>query len=71
MVVSTTAREKILAFLGDFIATHGYSPTVREVAESVGLSPSGAFHHLESLRDEGKVTGGHRGRTWRPVLTSD
>ena len=58
-------REKIVAFIRAFIAEHGYSPTVREMAEAVGLSTSGVFHHLEALRAEGIVTGGPGARTWR------
>ena len=65
MVSGASTRDRIVDFIRDFIAGHGYSPTVREVAEAVGLSSSGAYHHLESLRDEGVLTGGHSGRTWR------
>lgn len=31
-------------------------PTVREIGEAVGIKSSSVFHHLESLRAEGKVT---------------
>jgi repressor LexA len=58
-------KDKILAFLRSFIAEHGYSPTVREIAEAVGLSTSGTYHHLEALRAEGAITGGPGARTWR------
>ena len=38
-------REKIYGYVVDYIAEHGYSPTVREIADGVYLSSSSAVHN--------------------------
>lgn len=48
--------ERILAFIRERIAEQGYPPTVREIAEAVGLaSTSAVHHHLLKLEREGKL----------------
>ena len=61
------ARDNLVDALAQYIDEHGYSPTVRELAETVGLSPSAVHMHLEVLRGRGAVTGGHSPRTLRPA----
>ena len=34
---SSSKREEIYAFLKDYIASHGYPPTTREIMAGVGL----------------------------------
>jgi DNA-binding IclR family transcriptional regulator len=58
-------RDRIRRFIGAFVITHGYSPTVREIAEAVGLSPSGTYEHLRLLVASGEVTHSDSPRTWR------
>lgn len=49
-------RERVLRFVGEFIQSHGYSPTYREIANGVGLrSTSTVLRHLEHLKSEGRV----------------
>ena len=36
---SSSKREEIYAFLKDYIASHGYPPTTREIMAGVGLRP--------------------------------
>lgn len=44
-------------FIGWFVQTHGYSPSMREIGEEVGYSsPSSTYRMLEQLRDLGLVT---------------
>ena len=49
-------RENILQSIIRYIEEHGYPPTVREIAAMTGLkSTSTVQHHLEVLREEGKI----------------
>jgi repressor LexA len=48
--------ERILEYIRDRVAERGYPPTVREIAEAVGLaSTSAVHHHLLKLEREGKL----------------
>jgi repressor LexA len=48
--------ERILDFIRERSAEQGYPPTVREIAEAVGLaSTSAVHHHLLKLEREGKL----------------
>lgn len=53
--MSLTKRQKqILNFLVDFIATHDYAPSLREIAEHFGLKSTATVHeHLQNLEDMG------------------
>lgn len=46
-------REKIKQFIEQFIADNGYSPSLREIGEQVGLSPSNVKYHLVRMRESG------------------
>ena len=49
-------REKVLAFLIEFVRQHGYSPSIREIGQAVGLkSPSTVYNHLRRLEEEGRI----------------
>lgn len=64
-----TLRDSIVAFVDGYIADHGFSPTVREIAAGVGLASSSTAHkHLRALALEGRLTyDPARPRTIRPV----
>ncbi len=47
-------RERILGAINTYINEHQYPPTIREVAELVGLkSPATVFNHVEILKERG------------------
>lgn len=48
----------IQRFIEQFIAEHGYSPSVREIGEAVGLPSPGSIGPLvKRMREEGLLTG--------------
>ena len=50
----TGRQQQIWAFLTDYVGSHGYPPTVREIGEAVGLaSPSTVHAHLANLERAG------------------
>lgn len=49
-------RQKVYDYLIKYIKEYGYAPSVRELAEGVGLkSSSSAYNHLSKLEEEGKI----------------
>jgi repressor LexA len=50
----TGRQQQIWTFLTDYVGSHGYPPTVREIGEAVGLaSPSTVHAHLANLERAG------------------
>src|SRR5919202_4653530 len=48
--------ERILEFIRETVTERGYPPSVREIAEAVGLASTSAVnHHLLKLEREGKL----------------
>ena len=53
---SRPIREKILSKIVEYIETHGYPPTVREIGDMVGLKSTSSVHsHLIRMREEGML----------------
>lgn len=51
-----STRERVLDFLNDFVRLHGYSPSIREIGQAVGLkSSSTVYNHLRRLKQEGLI----------------
>lgn len=58
---SSSKREEIYAFLKDYIASHGYPPTTREIMAGVGLRSTASVHyHLSELSRSGRHRDGRR-----------
>ena len=52
-------QARIYEFILSFTQENGYPPSVREIAEAVGLkSPSTVHFHLKSLEEAGVITRG-------------
>lgn len=55
-------QRQTLEFLRNFIADHGYGPTLKDIAEHIGVkSVSTAHFHLERLEDKGFIRRGEDG----------
>jgi repressor LexA len=53
----TETQQKILDCYREWVERHGYPPTLREIADAVGLkSPSTVFYHLKILKKRGFLT---------------
>lgn len=66
-------RRQIVEFVGGYIVEHGYSPTVREIGEGVGLaSIESVQRHLGQLVEDGRLTIKQvKRQTWVYVLPED
>ncbi len=63
----TERKQKILETIAQAVAERGYPPSVREIADAVGLaSTSAVHHHLTALEREGRLErGSHSSRALR------
>lgn len=61
---TSNKAELIVNYVNQFIQENGYSPSVREIGEAVGLrSTASVSYHLRSLQDRGIIqAGGAKGR---------
>lgn len=67
-------RNKMLRFIGDFLGTNGYPPSVREIMRHFGFkSPRAVSFHLEKLEAEGflECHGKARGLRLKRLLPED
>lgn len=51
--------QKLIRFTEDFAAKHGTSPTVREIASHLKLSPSTAYRYAKKLEEDGLLSCGN------------
>jgi repressor LexA len=55
-------QRRTLEFLRSFINTNGYGPTLKDIANSIGVrSPSTAHFHISRLEDKGYISRGEDG----------
>lgn len=69
-------KAEVQEFIARWYRTNGYGPTLREIAEGVGLSAvATARHHVRTLEEQGTITcqrdtnGRIVGRSIRPAGT--
>ena len=49
-VQGIAVRKRILEFVVTYLSVHGYSPSVREIGDAVGLKSTSSVHsHLERM----------------------
>lgn len=60
----TKRQKEVLNYIKEFMVSHGYPPTVREIGESLGLSSPATTHsHLAQLEEKGYIRkGGNKNR---------
>ena len=47
-------RDRVLMYINQYTADHGFAPSLREIASGVGLSsPGSVHHHIALLKEEG------------------
>lgn len=72
----TKRQHEVLSFVVNYTTEHGYAPSVREIAEGVGVaSPATVHEHLEALRASGHLSraaesrsaGRRVARSWSPT----
>ena len=52
----TSRQQQVLDFIGCHIDGHGYPPTLREIAQNLGVSGNvTVLHHLEALERKGRI----------------
>lgn len=57
MVDLTARQQKVLDFISRYSQTHGYSPTLRDIAAHLGvISNFGVNRHLDALEKKGWIT---------------
>ncbi len=53
----STSGDRLLGFIGQYIAHHGYSPTIREMVHGAGMSSTSvAYYWMLKFRDVGLIT---------------
>jgi SOS-response transcriptional repressor LexA len=73
VAASSWRRRQVIAAVEQFVAEHGYGPSVREVARMVGLSSSHtAYMHLRNAARDGELRHEKRGqsRAYYPIATT-
>jgi len=51
----TSKEEMLILAIRSYVAEHGFAPTVREIAEILGVGHGTAQRLLQSLADSGKI----------------
>jgi repressor LexA len=52
----TDRQARVLRFIEQYIRRHGYSPSIREIADGLGMTPAGAHYHVQMLKKKNLLT---------------
>lgn len=61
----------IKEYVDDYCDSNGYGPSVREIADAVGLSSSSTQRYLVQLKEEGRVSSGKKGYESRAIAMTE
>ena len=68
----TAPQRKTLDVIAAYIAVRSYPPSIREIAEALGVSShSTAYYHVKALRRKGYITVDGGPRTMRIVQSGE
>ncbi|MDR1143614.1 MAG: transcriptional repressor LexA [Spirochaetaceae bacterium] len=56
----TLRQREVLTFIAEYIHSHSYPPTIREVAEYFAISVKGAYDHVSALKRKGRIKVGNK-----------
>ncbi len=51
----TARQNQVLTYIADYIRSHNYPPTHREISEYLGISVKGAYDHVKALQKKGRI----------------
>ncbi len=58
-------RDAIVEYIDDYRQEHGFAPSITEITAHVGTARSNIHHHLNVLREEGRIRyHPHIARSW-------
>ena len=50
-------RDEIIEMIVSYMLENGFSPTIRDIGDAVGLkSTASVYNHLEKLKEEGRLS---------------
>jgi len=52
----TPRQQEVLSWISGFIDVHGFSPTIREIANGFGWTVNGAMCHLRPMRKKSVIS---------------
>lgn len=51
----TARQNQVLTYIAEYIRSHNYPPTIREISEYLGISVKGAYDHVKALQKKGRI----------------
>ncbi len=68
----TARQNQVLTYIAEYIRSHNYPPTIREISEYLGISVKGAYDHVKALQKKGRIQcNDNRSRTIELVQNGD
>jgi len=59
----TERQKKVLEFIISYMESHGYSPSIRDIARAFRITPRGAMMHLVALEKKGYISRSKKARS--------